>query len=736
MASDDEAGTLQSFGDFYRSLNSATHEQYQTRLFSRVSSPDAFEAQRKHLLDLYKGVEVRHSFVDNSGQIFDCIPIDQQPALKKSGKPLASPPKLPIGNSQTAAGNASLSFLHPECTDRFGHQMACPTGTVAVRRITLEEMSRFEDLEHFLRKGPRSDRKRVSQLFSPPDAPNAAEPPHEYAHAYQQVSSVGGHSFLNIWTPTVSGSQIFSLSQQWYVATGDAGLQTVEVGWQVFPQKYGHSNPVLFTYWTADGYQKTGAYSNDAGDFVQHSSDCPVGIALEQTSISGGAQAELELSFLLSDGNWWLFVNGNDAAHAVGYYPVALYQNGPMTTGAQEIDYGGETVGTGSYPPMGSGAFAVQGYQKAAYHRNISYFPPGGGVQNTTLDASQDWPDSYTIAVQQSDDWGEYFFFGGPGSAAQMSAASAQSVVGTLPSLAPGQITGGVPKPAGPASTSAADGAASSRPPASLWMFLANYRWACLTILFIGLLAACGAWITTGAWSHSVSSVPAQWLAVEATLLGLCVLSGYAVNKRPDGILIDEENRISLGRIQWVAWFVILMGGFFTESIWNISLGQSFPTIQKELLELLGIVTGSAVTGSLIVDSKKNATNAPPPPINPQIGTPTQKGAIDCNVDPVEASWADLYLGDEVATRNVVDVSRLQKLVVTVLLVMTYVELLWGKLGGILNAGAGAAGGKTASTIVGHFASMPNVDSNFLWLLGISHAAYLAYKATPKTPSS
>ena len=85
-----------------------------------------------------------------------------------------------------------------------------------------------------------------------------------------------------------------------------------------------------------------------------------------------------------------------------------------------------------------------------------------------------------------------------------------------------------------------------------------------------------------------------------------------------------------------------------------------------------------------------------------------------------EASWADLYLGEEVANRNVVDISRLQKLVITILLIIAYITWLWEKLGHGMPDGF----------------VMPAPNDKFLWLLGLSHGAYLAYKATPKTVSS
>jgi hypothetical protein len=132
--------------------------------------------------------------------------------------------------------------------------------------------------------------------------------------------------------------------------------------------------------------------------------------------------------------------------------------------------------------------------------------------------------------------------------------------------------------------------------------------WLGQTLLFVGLMAACGAWIAVSAWHRSAGNIRTQWLAVEATLITLCVVAGLATNGRADGIFIDEENRISLSRVQWAAWFVVLFGGFFVESIWNIAVGWSdpikgsFPEMQADLYALLGIVSGSAVVGSAIID--------------------------------------------------------------------------------------------------------------------------------------
>lgn len=50
---------------------------------------------RQYISDLYEGVEVAHSFVDDNGQVFDCIPVEQQFSLKGTPAGPAAPPDAP-----------------------------------------------------------------------------------------------------------------------------------------------------------------------------------------------------------------------------------------------------------------------------------------------------------------------------------------------------------------------------------------------------------------------------------------------------------------------------------------------------------------------------------------------------------------------------------------------------------------------------------------------------------------
>ena len=159
-------------------------------------------------------------------------------------------------------------------------------------------------------------------------------------------------------------------------------------------------------------------------------------------------------------------------------------------------------------------------------------------------------------------------------------------------------------------------------------------------------------------------------------------------------------------------WFLVLFSAYFTGGVWDMAFGNDLPTIEPNLFGLIGISSGSAIVSSLIVETKKKEPNPK------GAGDKTLLGRIDVNEKVDEAAFADLYLGEEDATRTSVDVSRLQKLITTFLLVIVYLNMLWSAFTG-------------ASHTYDAF-DMPVVGTNFLVLLGASHAAYLAYKATPK----
>ena len=418
---------ISTHSEFMQAVDKAKHEDFIGKQDVKVADAGAFSEMKAHISKLYQNVDVKHSFEDDNGSIFDCIPVSQQPALK--GASPAKAPSLPsVQASRGAAAGTPTGERNPIPVsaplyagekDRHGNERSCPEGHIPMRRITLEELTRFETMQQFFGKTALGG-GRPPMAPPNPVAARALDPAvaatHRWAHAFQNVNNLGGHSFINVWDPSIGANQVFSLEQHWYVGGSGTGLQTAEVGWQVYPQKYGNTKPVFFIYWTADAYNKTGCYNLDCSAFVQTSHAWTIGGTLSPSSVYGGAQYEIQVAFYLYQGNWWLYVGGTDASHAIGYYPTSLYKGGAMASHASEIDYGGEVVGTTSFPGMGSGHFASEGWTKACYQRDIYYYPTSGGAVYADLTPSQSWPQCYTVQkVSYAAPWNDTIYDGGPG---------------------------------------------------------------------------------------------------------------------------------------------------------------------------------------------------------------------------------------------------------------------------------------------------------------------------------
>lgn len=241
-------------------------------------------------------------------------------------------------------------------------------------------------------------------------------------------------------------------------------------------------------------------------------------------------------------------------------------------------------------------------------------------------------------------------------------------------------------------------------------------------------------------------------LGMSALAILLLILSaGIAMKATPAGAIIDERNRVSLSRLQQLCWTVVLFGGFTILGIFNISLLADF-TRDLGQVQALAAVTGSdqrvpdvfslfpsmdpalwAVLGITVAISPYLSVRILSEKELPQ-GAQTDARALQVRADPLErrgvpgdARWADLFKGEGRANAGYVDVSRLQHLVITTLLLGGYIVLLVEYVR-TLDATAILMAIMTGAPV---FASMPPVDATFVGLLALSHAGYLAFKAMP-----
>jgi len=424
MPSDDHLSFV-IFSRFIDGTASAQHDEYLRRSEAKVAGPEEFNVMRRHILNLYEGVEVVHSFAEDTGQIFDCIPIEQQPSLKGASIRLPDPPEpppSPDAASMIREEGCTESQLRDDRTDKFGHVMSCPKGTIAMRRITLEEVTRYRTLQDFLRKFPLEEEDREDRFGRGVDPTE-----HKYATATQTIDNLGGRSFINIWGANYCVASEpppgqASFSQQWF--TGGSPLQSVECGWVVYPRKFHPTLPVLFVFYTADGYSEKFGY-NLEGPFVQTNNNFLLGGVLS-SSVQGGVQYRHKIQWHLADGRWWLYLDriegGQAIDEAVGFYPVSVFEGGQLASNATAIAYGGEVAGTGAWPPMGSGNAPTTGvfsddFGQVAYQRDICYFPvDGGDAQQASLATNDRSPNCFkSMLMWGTIPWNRYLWFGGPG---------------------------------------------------------------------------------------------------------------------------------------------------------------------------------------------------------------------------------------------------------------------------------------------------------------------------------
>ena len=93
----------------------------------------------------------------NSVGYVDCIDINTQPGIRRNGqkRSIETPPP-PIIVKDTNEVQEKAQFVKPMLSakkkDRFGNVTYCEKGFIPMRRITLDELTRYKTLGDFLNK--------------------------------------------------------------------------------------------------------------------------------------------------------------------------------------------------------------------------------------------------------------------------------------------------------------------------------------------------------------------------------------------------------------------------------------------------------------------------------------------------------------------------------------------------------------------------------------------------------
>ncbi|XP_059441990.1 protein neprosin-like [Corylus avellana] len=339
------------------------------------------------------------SIETEEGDIFDCVDIYKQPAfdhplLKNHTiqmKPSGFPKK--VVNATSPAGRSSAQGLRE----------GCPFGTVPIKRVGKEELIASK---MFMEK----------QNSHPTDISFAA-----FHYATRILASSAGRQYLgataeiNVQNPLVTDNQFSQAFVQIKSGPGVA-VNTIQFGWMVYPKIFGDNKTRTFASWTAD---KNGCFNIFCSGFIQVNPTYPLGYVLNKISNYGSKDQYVIQCNIFKDpksGNWW--VAYDNLEETIGYWPNSLFTS--LSSSASEISWGGGVYSDSNEasPPMGNGHFAEEGYEKAAYFRDIQIIDESNKmvfpVENL-LHFFTDSPKCYSIAAFDTRQAHHAFLYGGPG---------------------------------------------------------------------------------------------------------------------------------------------------------------------------------------------------------------------------------------------------------------------------------------------------------------------------------
>lgn len=246
------------------------------------------------------------------------------------------------------------------------------------------------------------------------------------------------------------------------------------------------------------------------------------------------------------------------------------------------------------------------------------------------------------------------------------------------------------------------------------------------TIFFIALVIAVWAIYLLGK-NIEIKEVVATWRWILFIMIAFIIVLSILITDEPlFGWLINEQNRMSLSRLQMFLWTSVILSAFTTAVFVNLKYSHIQTAIDIQIPEALwlamGISTTSLVGTGLILESKKDKH-----PKKVELKkVEDRNGLLNTKENP---SLLDLVRGEEITNSDKIDLTRLQNLFFTFVLVGVYMANLSAMFTNLASAEIGEF---TTKLPVSQF---PDFGESALALLIISHAGYLAAKAVDKEPA-
>jgi hypothetical protein len=231
-------------------------------------------------------------------------------------------------------------------------------------------------------------------------------------------------------------------------------------------------------------------------------------------------------------------------------------------------------------------------------------------------------------------------------------------------------------------------------------------------VLYIGVVAVAPARLTPQ-WTLSAILIASAALTL---VIGKLIFDSWW------GVLITPQYTMSLSRTQTVVWTILICGSFMAVAFERLAAGADALafTIPDTLLGLIGISLTSAVATSAVLSGKsaKPATQA-------QVDLAEQKNETEVEAcgtlfgykDKSKACLMDMFEGDELGDAHTIDLGKVQMFFFTIVGAVVYLGEMYSQLGAVPT-------------------SLPDLPTNLVYLMGMSHAGYVGNKLVNRTPDA
>lgn len=337
---------------------------------------------------------------------FDCVDIYKQPGFQH---PRLKNHKIQLKPTFRRATKQSRSRYIEKAFKGDNVTKGCPPGKVPIYKYksqkTKHQMS-SNSMESQIGKFPQYTQQFPGAHYATLDTS-------------QNTTYHGAYANINICALSILKHQQ-SLAQIYAQSGPQAELNTVKVGWGVFPDLYGDSQTRITGYFEVDEDPKTGCFNNICGGFLQVDPTYAFGIPLQTSEV--GSDNKYDLNFQLEQdektGNWWFtFHKYID----MGYWPKEVFTH--LANGASVIRFGGETGSLPSMPspPMGTGYLPEAKFLYSCFFADLRVLDSQFKEQEVKPEDMKIYRDTdpkcYDLVYPgySGPDYRQAFLFGGPG---------------------------------------------------------------------------------------------------------------------------------------------------------------------------------------------------------------------------------------------------------------------------------------------------------------------------------